>query len=149
MIYGSESWLNNNFKTIRFEYDMLIRTLLGVRNNTSMVLCHIESGIKEIDILIKEKRKNYFMKKFTSLDMDTSLIQVYLICRHYNSRGYKFIHMCMNENIPNPIEKQKEIIYNCQNNATKFITYKNILNPDLTVYNIYSLSSKNYTGLQK
>ena len=53
-LYGSESWLTNNIKGIERQYNKLVKCLLSVRNNTSINLCVVESGITPIkDIIIR------------------------------------------------------------------------------------------------
>ena len=45
LLYSAESWLTNNIKSIERQYNQLVRCLLGVRKNTTIDLCLIESGI--------------------------------------------------------------------------------------------------------
>ena len=55
LLYSSESWFTNNIKAIESQYNQLVRCLLGVRKNTSMNLCLLESGIPPIQHVLSKK----------------------------------------------------------------------------------------------
>ena len=54
LTYGSESWLCDSFPKIKKYYNQMLRCLLGVRPNTSIELCHIESGINPLEYIINK-----------------------------------------------------------------------------------------------
>ena len=64
LLYSSESWLTNNIKAIESQYNQLVRCLLGVRKNTSMNLCLLESGIPPIQHVLSKKRCKFIQSKF-------------------------------------------------------------------------------------
>ena len=50
LLYSAESWLTDNIKPIKKQYDELVRCLLGVLKNTSIDLCLVESGIPQFSM---------------------------------------------------------------------------------------------------
>ena len=85
LLYSSESWLTNKFKSLERQYNMMIKCLLGVRKNTSINLCMIESGIPPVIDLVKKRRYNFLKSKLDSADMEQPFSYVYELCRQENT----------------------------------------------------------------
>ena len=64
---------------------------------------------------------------------------VFNLCRAANTPGFKFIQSAMqyDDNI-NPLDNIIHLVTNKPEEATKYHTYKSVLNPSLGVHNIYS-----------
>ena len=56
LLYSAESWFTDSIKPIEQQYNQLVRCLLGVRRNTSIDLCLIESGITPIRHVLTNQR---------------------------------------------------------------------------------------------
>ena len=59
LLYSAESWLTNNIRPIKKQYDELVRCLLGVRKNTSIDLCLVESGFPQFSMLYPNEDTNF------------------------------------------------------------------------------------------
>ena len=79
------------------------------------------------------------MSKLFTPDREEPFIIVYEMCRAANSPGYKFIEsaLAFNDQI-NPLDDILSEIRNKPASATKYITYRNILNPNLQVHRLYT-----------
>ena len=125
------------------QYNKLIKCLLGVRNNTSTNLCHIESGIRPITHVLSVRRKRFLESKVASPDMEEPFLIVLALCRNANTPGFKFIQNAMQYNCDvNPLVNIINLVSNKPEEATKYNTYKTVLHPSLNVHKIYS--SDNY-----
>ena len=63
LLYGSESWLTSALQKPVNNYNLLIKSLLDVRLNTSTNLCLAESGIPPTQFVVASKRKRFLMSK--------------------------------------------------------------------------------------
>ena len=135
MLYSCETWLTNKFKGLERQYNKLIRCLLGVRKNTSMNLCMIETGISPLLEIIKYRRASFIKSKLRNIDMNEPFHFVYNMCRVANTPGFRYLNESLNYQHENPLEKISSFVSRKANegNATKFATYVNDLNPDMTV----------------
>ena len=111
LLYSAESWLTNNIKSIKKHYNQLVRCLLGVRKNTSIELCLVESGIPPIQYVLAKRRQKFFTSNLNSNDIEQPLIYAYHLCREYNTPAYNFISRCLVDNIEeNPFHNTINII---------------------------------------
>ena len=140
MLYSCETWLTNKFKGLERQYHKLIRCLLGVRKNTSMNLCMIETGISPLLETVKYRRANFIKSKLRNIDMNEPFHFVYNMCRVANTPGFRYLNESLNYQYENPLEKISSFVSRKANegNATKFATYINDLNPDMTVHPVYT-----------
>ena len=139
LLYSAESWLTNNIKSIEKHYNQLVRCLLGVRKNTSIELCLVESGIPPIQYVLAKRRQKFFASNLNSNDIEQPLIYAYHLCREYNTPTYRFISRCLVENIEqNPFHNTINIIKDKSTDGTKMRTYINELNVPLNLHPIYT-----------
>ena len=137
VFYGCETWLTSNpVHAIRM-YDKMIKCLLGVRPNTSIKLCLLESGKQPAKYIINKRLKSFLLKKMLNRDMDEPFQMVYEMCKNANSKGFKFLQKVINSN--DTVDSLEKIAISIRNNinATKFQTYCTELNPELNVHNVY------------
>ena len=139
LTYSCESWLTNNCVSLTSQYSKLMKCLLGVRNNTSSNLCHIESGIKPVYHVVSVRRKRFLERKLASLDRNEPFHIIFDLCREAETPGFKFIQSAIqyDDNI-NPLDKIINLVTNKPEDATKYQTYKSVLNSSLGVHKIYS-----------
>ena len=52
LIYGTETWLTDNFKPLPILYGRIIRALLGVKHSIPIDLCLIEAGMNPLKNII-------------------------------------------------------------------------------------------------
>lgn len=85
------------------------------------------------------RRKWFLERKLASLDRNEPFHVVFHLCREANTPGYKFIQSAMqsNSNV-NPLDSIINLVTNKPDDATKFHTYKSVINPSLGVHNINS-----------
>ena len=138
LLYSSETWLTDNPKRIVKKFNMLVRCLLGVRKNTSLNLCLVEAGIPPVEFLISKMRKNFLESKMRSPDLDEPFHYVFELCKRHNTRGYKFLNKCRTQSLnTDSLGEIRDIITNKPDNATKYVTYRTAMNPDLSVHEVY------------
>ena len=70
VFYGCETWLMNNTKQATSMYNNMIRCLLGVRVNTSMKMCLIESGKQPAKHVINKRMRSFLTRKLQNRDME-------------------------------------------------------------------------------
>ena len=137
IFYGCETWLTGNPKHAIKIYNQLIKCLLGVRQKTSADLCLVESGKPPAKELIQKRLKSFLEKKMHERDMEEPFQIVYNMCRNENSPGFKFLQKMASRNTDvDSLEKVSLAIRN-NANATKFVTYCTVLNPDLSTHTAY------------
>ena len=140
VFYGCETWLIRNPAYAIGMYNNMIKCLLGVRENTSIKLCLLESGKQPAKYLINKRLKSFLEKKMQDRDMEEPFQIVYEMCKSANSKGFKYLQMVINDN--NNVDSLEKIALTVRNslNATKFQTYCTELNPDLEVHDAYGKS---------
>ena len=140
ILYGCETWLNNNPRRVIATYNRLIKYLLSVRKNTSIDMCLIESGKQPAKYVINKRLKTFLEKKMSNRDMEEPFQIAFEMCKNLNTPGYKFLKKAMDEgNDSNSLEKIVHVMRN-KYDATKFVTYKTELNPGLVSHGVYTKS---------
>ena len=141
LAYSCESWLTDNCICLTSQYDKLVKCLLGVRKNTCVDLCLIESGINPINHILSVNRKRFLESKLASPDMEEPFHLVFELCRSANTPGYMFLQRALQFDCnENPLIKIKESARNKPESATKYHTYRSLLNPGMSVHNVYSVN---------
>ena len=139
LLYSSESWLTNSITSVEKLYNRAIKCLLGVRNNTPVSLCLMESGLETFVHEVSVRRKNFLTKKMQEINIDEPFHYIFDICRRENTPGYRFLNSCiMNDVESTSLNEIRTFIQNKPLSATKYCTYKNILNTSLEVHKVYS-----------
>ena len=139
LFYGSEAWLSNDLQKPIINYNLLVKSLLNVRVTTSTYMCLTESGIPPAQFIVSSKRKRFFMSKLSNPDGEEPFHIVYEMCRAANSPGYRFIQTSLVFN--DQIDPLGEIILSIRNkpaSATKYVTYRDALNPNLRIHRLYT-----------
>ena len=140
ILYGCETWLNINPRHVITTYNRLIRYLLGVRKNTSINMCLIEAGKQPAKYVINKRLKTFLEKKMSNRDMEEPFQIAFEMCKNLNTPGYKFLKKVIDEsNDSNSLEKIVQVIRS-KDDATKFVTYRTELNPDLASHCVYTKS---------
>ena len=120
-------------------YNRAVRSLLGVRNNTPISLCLIESGLETFGHEVTIRRKNFVTKKMQEIDLDEPFQCIFDLCRRENTPGYRFLNACMNTDLEETsLSGIKNFIVNKPENATKYWTYKEKMNKPLESHKVYS-----------
>ena len=138
LFYGSESWLIENPHSVIRAYNQLVKCLLGVRVNTAINLCLIESGIPTAKHVIEKRRRNFLLTKMRNQNAEEPFQIVLDLCRSVNSPGYRFLKKTLQNDMQlDSLEPIRTLIRNKPQSATKYVTYHSELNPTLTVHCIY------------
>ena len=138
LIYSAESWITPNIKGIEKVYNKMVRILLGVRGNTPIQFCLSEIGLNNVTYEIGKKRKNFLKSKFNNIDLEEPFHMVFDLCRFNNTPGYRFLSRCMQMEISRePVKETQDCILSKPDNATKFVTYRSQLSPELLVHEVY------------
>ena len=139
LLYSSESWLSNNIRAIESQYNQLVRCLLGVRKNTSVNLCLLESGIPPIQNVLAKKRCKFIQSKLETNDPEHPFTVALKLLSDNNIPVYHAILKFSQYNINvNPFFYLKNTINERAPNATKFNTYISDLNPSLDIHPVYT-----------
>lgn len=142
LLYGSESWLTNQVKTIEKQYNKLIKCLLGVRRNTSVNLCMLEAGIVPLQSVLSERRKKFIVSQFHDNNSERPLHYVYGICREENTPGFRFLESSrMGNGGASSLETIKRSVLEKAPGATKITTYVNEMNPLMKVHPVYKTNT--------
>ena len=65
LLYGCESWLNADLKSMEKLHNWAIKQLLGVRKTTCNDLCYLEMGYPPLKDLVIAKQRNFFVKMWS------------------------------------------------------------------------------------
>ena len=137
IFYGCEIWLCENPEHAIKTYNQLVRCLLSVRSNTSTNMCLVESGKPPAKYVINKRIKTFLEKKMERQDMDEPFQIAYEMCRDKNSPGYRFLKKAMEKNLEDESLEMITRSIRAKEGATKLITYRTELNPDLNTHKIY------------
>ena len=138
LLYSAESWLTNHIKPIETQYNQLVRCLLGVRKNTSIDLCLVESGIPPIHHVLAKRRCKFIKSKLEANDPDQPFTFAFRLLSENNIPVYHFIVKSLQYNTVNPFSNLIHVINEKSRNATKFNTYISELNITMDVHPIYT-----------
>ena len=130
-------------KCIERLYIKLVKCLLGVRNTTPSSLCLVEIGLNTCQDEVIKKRKSFLRSKFQNIDYDEPFHVVFEFCKRENTPGFRLLSRCLGDELGAqvlPMEELKQQIRNKPISATKFVTYREVLNPDLEFHDIYKRS---------
>ena len=98
----------------------------------------VESGIFPVEHVMAKKRKNFLDSKFRAPNDEEPFHIVFKLCREENTPGYRFLLQAMQYNSQvNPLENIINIVQEKPLTASKYITYRTQLNPELCVHKIY------------
>lgn len=114
----------------------MVKTLLGVRKSTPTANCLIELGKDNIKTIIKNKRKSFLLKKLSSFDDQEPLNIMMEISRRHNTKSYRMIINSINDNDNSNISP-RDICLGKDETHTKFVIYRSIMNPNLSVHPVY------------
>ena len=129
LLYSAESWFTDNIKLIEQQYNQLVRCLLGVRKNTSIDLCLIESGITPIKHVLAKRRATFLKSKLIENDIEQPFIFTFRLCNEHNTTAYRFMSQYIEHTtVDNPFQNLINCIYRKSSHATKMYTYVNTLN---------------------
>ena len=140
VLYGCESWLKVSLKPVETMYHTAVKALLGVRITTPNHFCIIESGLKPLRGLVKNRQKKFFKKMFARDDEnDDPFNHAMEITKNLNKPMQTYIESVVNgeDFVSEDIERMKSDVINARDSATKLKTYL-ALNPQLTVHELYS-----------
>ena len=92
VFYGCETWLTYNPAYTIGMYNKMIKCLLGVRDNTSIKLCLIESGKQPAPYVINKRLKK-IKREMKNRDMEEPFQIAYGMCKNGHSKGFKFLQI--------------------------------------------------------
>ena len=139
IMYGCESWTCGSAKLLRPTYITVVKTLLGVRQQTANDLCLLEVGLPDVVARIKMIQKNFMQKILCDRrDLaDDPFMSIWKICCDRNTPAVKYFHAILTG--PDPVKedttrRQTSVRASAR---PKFMTYVD-LNPSLSVNRIYT-----------
>ena len=120
LFYGSESWLIENPHSVIRAYNQLVKCLLGVRVNTAINLCLIESGIPTAKHVIEKRRRKFLLTKMRNQNAEEPFQIVLDLCRSVNSPGYRFLKKTLQNDMQlDSLEPIRTLIRNKPQRATR------------------------------
>ena len=139
LLYGCESWLNADFKSMEKLYHWAIKQLLGVRKTTCNDLCYLEMGYPPMKDLVIAKQRNFFVKMWSERSGmgDDPLTFAVNTIRNAGYRTSHYINALITNNVDD-IEAAMTRLRNKvrESESSKRLFYKSV-NPDLIVHDIY------------
>ena len=75
LLYGCETWLTNNVKSVEKWYHASLKELLGVRSQTPNDLVLIETSLPTVKAFVGSRQKAFFHKLNTSEHLPESPVQ--------------------------------------------------------------------------
>ena len=140
ILYGCESWLNGDIKPMEKLYHMCVKHLLGVRKNTTSVLCLIELGIPPLKAIIAQRQRKFFKQMWTERRnlVDDPFSHILALVRNSNISVARYLNDIIEneeDDIGQAMSKMYQDVTNSQ--STRCIYYKEV-NPQMSVHSIYS-----------
>ena len=134
LLYGCESWLTEQFKSLEKSYIGALKALLGVRETTRTDIVLLETGMPTLIEFIRKKTAS-FVKKNVRGDIDeTPLAKVYKMCEQKRTPGYVHIKRLLDYPEEQNLHEIKQRFATEQ--GSKANTYKEI-NSSLNVHQVY------------
>ena len=119
----------------------MVRCLLGVRRNTSIDLCLIETGILPIKHVLAQRRATFLKSKLIENDIEQPFMFTFRLCNEHNTTAYRYMSKYIGHTTSdNPFQNLINCIYRKSSHATKLYTYVNILNTTMEVHPVYTTS---------
>ena len=137
LVYSTESWLSNSIKPIEAHYHTMIRSLMGVRANTSVKMCMLEAGIPPLSCIIKRNRQRFLARMFAQVRPEVPFHQMHAVCTAANTPAVRFIRAALEYRPPPPLDETQRQVREAVH-ATKFANYTNVLNPNFVVSPVYT-----------
>ena len=142
ILYGSEAWLSESaIKTATPMYMACIRSLLGVRKTTASDLCLVESNLPPLLQRIKVSQQRCIEKLINErTDIpDDPFMHAMGLARDANAPCARYI-LSLEQFAPEDTRRQlNERIE--QSQRTKYITYRTLMNPQLSLHEMYTDTS--------
>ena len=132
LLYGTETWLTDNFKQLEILYGRIIRALLGVKSSTPIDLCLIEAGMSPLKNIIMDRRRTFMSDKIPNLTLEDPLgycLNLTRDIRDYQMRAFRSYLGYL------PIDT-RERISTIGDDKTRYHTYRR-LNPSLVQHPVY------------
>jgi len=136
ILYGCESWLSASaVKLINPLYTACVRHLLGVRKTTATDLCLIEAGLPSTLEQIQVAQRRYFTKMLNLTPAESPVAHAWRIANDANTPAARYIRSITSNPTTNHLADLQSTVRESQ--RTKFITYRTLINPDLSVNSLY------------
>jgi exonuclease III len=131
IIYGSETWLTDNYGKTETLYNKIVKALLDVRQTTCTDLCLIEADMPSFASLVQERMRKYLQKKLPNLEADHPLQVALELNRSVDTKSYRRINELLTEEA-NLVERDCELRAESvrQSSSTKRMQYCK-MNPEL------------------
>ena len=139
LLYGCESWLEEKVSPeLEQLYIKAIKSLLGVRSQTTTDVVLLESGYPSLRALIKSHQKSFFEKMVTEreLMLDDPFMHVLRLTESKNPKMYSYIKSLYNCDDFIEADRRARVERVRSSSRTKSSTYY-ALNPTLEVHSIY------------
>ena len=123
-------------------YMSAIKAMLGVRRSTSNLVGLLEAGFPTIVNRIQMAQKRLLRTLINERQgmVDDPFYFVWKLCEANKTNGYRYLQSILNKDI-NPTEDIKSLIMS--KTGSKFITYRELINPSLVSPKLYTDSELN------
>ena len=141
LLYGCESWLNEDSKPVCKLYNWALKQMLGVRHSTCNDMCYVESGYSSLKAIIQSKQRKFFINMYNErcvLNDDPLGFVLHLVLNsRYRTKNY-LTDLVNNSNV-NDVNRDCEKLKNdlSSSNSSRRIVYSTTMNSSLSVHNIY------------
>ena len=138
ILYSCESWLSKNLKCVDTAMEGCLKSLLGVRNQTSRDLLYAETGSAPASSEVKLRQVNFFKKLTARGDVhDYPVGKAMLLARAvHSSMGVYIDNLDLNNMLIKDHSLRDATIRITTSTKTRMLTYKGI-NSDLSKHPIY------------
>ena len=140
LLYGCEAWLGNYASSdVAKMYIKGIKSLLGVRSQTSNDVCLLESGYPAFDALVKSRQKSFIQNKIDERSnmTDDPLMFALTTTRQQNPKMKTYIETLLSCEDILTKDKSDRVARVQSSTRTKLITYSSINNASFEVHPIY------------
>ena len=148
ILYSAEALLTKDIAHLEPAYMTWVKTLLGVRRTTNNIICRIELGVPSLSAKVRKIQKEFFARILVQRDgmSDDPFNYVWLLCSVANTKASVYVKDLLNGEDPvvEDLNKTREKIQNCKEQASKLLTYKQVINPALDSHPIYSTTCNLY-----
>ena len=135
LLYGSESWLTENYKDVEIKYIGALKALLGVRVTTRTDIVLLETGMPTLKELVKKRQTTFIKKNIRGDKEDTPLTKAFRTCQNKSTKGYRYIKSLLDDPCSDTLDDLKQKFATTQ--GTRAATYREI-NPQLLVHQLYT-----------
>ncbi len=143
VLYGYESWLDGDIKSIEKLYNWYVKQLLGVHLSTCNDVCFAELGLPPLRSLVMARQRKFFQSLWCERQhmINDPWVHVVKLVLASNTCTSRHIDSLIHDNVDDVLESKETIKQSILHSmSSRQVTYRS-LNPDFIIDEVYCKKS--------